>query len=562
MPFSLSSTTTLCLAAFSLFRQTEASCEPPIAFFPPSTSDGAFAPTLATIDKAVNVFLSDPSLQTSSLSIEITNARQSIWSRHHTSNVSVQAAENLEVDGSTVYMIASNTKVFTAMAILQLHALGRVNLDDAVTKYLPALKKNSTGGIEWDRISIRSLLSQQGGLPNNYAQSDLLADGVASLLGLPPVSDNEVASLPACDLNTTVPCDKKGLLQDLRTANPLFPPHVEASYSNVGFDLLGLVVEALTNATYEAYVTSKILKPLALNSTGFVAPSNTTGAVLEGESQWGQDLGIDNAAGGLYSSSDDMSLFLRHILNNHQTLSPTLNWLEPTTYSTGSHSFFGMPWEIFRTTGILPQTNRPVTFVTKGGGLVGYYSYIVLIPQHNLAVSLLYAGTLGSFNSLLETITTPLVLGAEALAQQELATKYTGTFSTTDLNSSLTISQSPSRSLFISAWISNGTEVLAPLNSFVSDLAGDGGEIYYQLVPTSETRQRGQQTGEVWRFYNVLDTPSASDKKGEVWNDYCVSNVDPLNYAGRAFNEAVFWVVDGLVDAVELTAFRARLARN
>jgi len=264
-----------------------------------------------------------------------------------------------------------------------------------------------------------------------------------------------------------------------------------------------------------------------------------------------------------------MIRLLRYVLSNYETLSPTLNWLLPVAYSTGSHSLLGMPWEIFRTTAILTDTNRPVTFVTKGGGLIGYYSYSILIPEYDLAVSILLSGDLGALNPLLEKITTPLVKAAEDSAQRSLKDSYAGTYVATDgvnasadLNSSITLEQSPSRSLFVSQWISNGTDVLPALTEFVAAQAGDGGNIYYQLIPTFEERLSGSQIGQVWRLTDVLNTPTDTNHTGDVWNDYCVSNVDPIIYAGKPLNEVVFWGDAKGVTEIELSAFRIVLSRQ
>ncbi|KAK3675215.1 hypothetical protein LTR78_004724 [Recurvomyces mirabilis] len=545
------------LALTALSHHVEASCEPNAAFLANKVNHIGLNSTLATIDSVLNNYLSKPDAQASSLSIQITTSQVSIWSKYHTPNISTQAEHGHGVDGSTTYRIASNTKIFTAMAVLQQQAKGKIDLDHAVSDYVPELK-NSSGSIQWNRISIRSLLSQQSG-PEQF---DLLTEGVAEILGLPPVIDVEFDDLPACDLNVSVACDRAGLLNVLREANPVFPPHTEASYSNVGFDLLGLVIEAVTGMPYEDYITIAITKPLGMNATTFTTSSNTSGAFLASDSQWSQDLAVGNAAGGLYSSSDDMTRFMRYLLKHHQTISPMIDWFEPVAYSAGSHSLIGMPWEIFRATTVLPQTNRPVTFITKGGGLTGYYSYVVLISQYDLAITMLSAGSLGSFNSLLDAITTTLVRGAEDLAQRDLAVTYTGTYNDANLNSSITLAQSSARSLYISAWTSNDTDVLAQSYKLVSALGGVPGGIYYQVVPTFETRLQANLTGQVWRFYNVQDTLAESNVTSQIWNDYCVTNVDPLNYAGKPFNEMVFWFDGDKVASVVLTAFNATLMKD
>ncbi|KAK5710187.1 hypothetical protein LTR15_012987 [Elasticomyces elasticus] len=297
---------------------------------------------------------------------------------------------------------------------------------------------------------------------------------------------------------------------------------------------------------YEDYVTTNIFVPLGLKSTTFDAPSRSMGAIPAGDSQWGSKLGVDNASGGIYTSSTDMIRFLRYILNNYNTISPTINWFSPVTYSTGSHNLFGAPWEIFRTTAILTETNRPVTIMTKGGGLAGYYSYSLLIPDYNLVISILLAGELSALDPLLGFITTPLIRAIENLAQNELETRYAGTYAATNLNSSLVLAQTPSRSLH-----------------FVAAQAGQGDDIYYQITPTSEYRHRNNnQTGEVWRFINVLDTPAETNVTSDIWNDFCVANMDPISYGGKPLTEVIFWTEGGEVTEVELSAFRVTMGKK
>lgn len=50
-----------------------------------------------------------------------------------------------------------------------------------------------------------------------------------------------------------------------------------------------------------------------------------------------------------------------------------------------------MPWEIFRTEKILPSTRRPVTFFTKSGGYDGYTSLVIVLPEHDIGITILVA---------------------------------------------------------------------------------------------------------------------------------------------------------------------------
>jgi hypothetical protein len=274
------------------------------------------------------------------------------------------------------------------------------------------------------------------------------------------------------------------------------------------------------------------------------------------------------SAGGIYSSSSDMIKFLRWILNNHDKVSPTLDWLQPAAWSSGSHSSLGYPWEIFRTNDILPNTKRPVTFYTKGGGLTGYFSYSIIIPQYDIVLFMAVAGDLSALNTIFTQILNPLVIAAEVEAQLQLKGSYAGVYASTErsLNSSITLTQTDPRALHITSWISNSTDVLASLIPLVAAKAGTSGDIYLQLQPTFQTRRRRGRTGEVWRFINVIDDYSFLSNATTVWNDYCVSNIDPLSYGTVPLNELVFWRNStdpaSLVSDITLSAFRASLRRE
>lgn len=265
-----------------------------------------------------------------------------------------------------------------------------------------------------------------------------------------------------------------------------------------------------------------------------------------------------------------MIAFLRYALNNHNNITPALNWFLPAAYSPGSHSLLGYPWEIFRTTSILPDNNRPITFNTKGGGLTGYYSYSIVVPVYDLAVFMIVGGdstALAALNEIFHAVLNPLVLGAESVAQSNLNQTYAGQYTSSipGLNSSIVFSQSATQSLYISSWISNTTDVLSVFVPLVAQQAGTATDIFFQLVPTFETRtfSNASSVGEVWRFINVLNDYGESENATTMWDDYCVGNFDPLSYAGLPLNEVVFWKsgngTGAAMESVELSAFQVTL---
>jgi hypothetical protein len=274
-----------------------------------------------------------------------------------------------------------------------------------------------------------------------------------------------------------------------------------------------------------------------------------------------------------------MMKFLRFALVNHNNITNSMNWFSPAAYSPGSHSFLGYPWEIYRSGSILPNNTRAITINTKGGGLAGYYSYSVVIPSYDLAIFMVVGGDLLALNTIFDIVMSPVVQAAEKVAQNELANTYTGHFTTTaatkptlnetqnaNLNSSITIAQSDGQSLFIKSWISSSTDALGAFTQVTARQAGlPASDIYFQFIPTFETRDRGDGTvGEVWRFINVLRDNRQSLSALTILNDYCVGNIDPLKYAQMPLNEVIFWKRHQAtrIDEVELTALRLSLFRT
>ena len=191
------------------------------------------------------------------------------------------------------------------------------------------------------------------------------------------------------------------------------------------------------------------------------------------------------------------------------------------------------------------------------------------------------AGELVALESVLSAVRNILVIGAEQIAQTDLKTSYAGTYSvsacksqtcTTNpkgLNSSITLSQSPSKSLYISSFTSNSTDTLSALLAVSGSTSGQTStQAYFGLTPMFQTRDtilphHGTRIGEVWRFINVIDSTGVTPNATNVWDDYCVSNLDPLRYAGVSVNEVVFWrgSVDKPVSQIELPAFQVVMGR-
>ena len=149
-------------------------------------------------------------------------------------NTTTNSNANLQ----SVYRIASMSKSFTAMAILQLRDAGKLKLDDPVYSFIPELKgqKFSTDSPE---ITIRHLLTHAAGFPEDN-----------------PWGDRQLAISD----ETMLKMFKKGISFS-NTAGTNY------EYSNMGFAMLGYIIKKVSGQTYQNYITEKIFKPLGMNNT-------------------------------------------------------------------------------------------------------------------------------------------------------------------------------------------------------------------------------------------------------------------------------------------------------
>lgn len=138
----------------------------------------------------------------------------------------------------TRFRIASNSKLFAAIAIMQLREAGKLRLDDPVVKYLPWFKVKPAGPDD-GAITIEQLLSHSSGLQREAT------DHWSSM-----------------DFPTTAELQR--LLPDRSAA---FPPQTRWKYSNLAFGVAGMVVERITGQRWADYVQGHIFDPLGLAAT-------------------------------------------------------------------------------------------------------------------------------------------------------------------------------------------------------------------------------------------------------------------------------------------------------
>ena len=136
----------------------------------------------------------------------------------------------------------SVTKLFTATAVMQLHERGRIDLDAPVSQYLPHVRLRR-GGRE---ATVRELLAHTAGLPNPI-----------------PVTWIHLADEPGPDLDAMV-LARVGADPELDAI-----PGTKSAYSNLGYLLLGQIVERASGESFERYIQANVLAPLGCDASGF-----------------------------------------------------------------------------------------------------------------------------------------------------------------------------------------------------------------------------------------------------------------------------------------------------
>ncbi len=195
---------------------------------------------------------------------------------------------NVELDvpnaPNTKFRLGSITKQFTATAILQLAATGKLSVDDHVSKYVP------DSPAAWKDITIHHLLTHTSGIPN-------------------------FTDFPDYEKTMRQHVTPTELVARFK-ARPLdFAPGSKYKYSNSGYEVLGVIIENVSGEKYEDYLRKHIFDPLDMQDTGYDHDTTIIKHRAAGyeRSKDGKirnaeyiDMSIPYSAGSLYSTVEDL----------------------------------------------------------------------------------------------------------------------------------------------------------------------------------------------------------------------------------------------------------------
>ncbi len=282
-------------------------------------------------------------------------------------NRDILAGKTSALNNDTPIYIASHTKSFTGTLLKILEEQGKVDLNHAIIDYLPELHFNDS--IDTKNISLKSCLSHTHGILSNLLTW-------------------KTAYLGYSGSNTE-------LTNDLNHYSRYDTSH-KFRYSNVGPIIAAMVAEKVTGNTWKEDIKSLIFNPLKMNHTSAnvsdfdfktirpsVTVSGTTGILEKG---FYKNDNTMHASGGIISTINDLSKWLKANINRNETLLAQSSWPElheaitsqNRKFFTYKRTGFSLGWDVAE------YQNR--TLLTRFGGLAGISFHMSFMPQQNIGI--------------------------------------------------------------------------------------------------------------------------------------------------------------------------------
>ena len=265
-----------------------------------------------------------------------------------------KANEGLPANPGRPYQIASNSKQFTAMALLLLEDEGKLKLDDPVSKYVPGI-------MQGDKITIRELLSHTSGLQDFWPQDYMFK-------------------------TMTVPTTPQGIV-DRWAKKPLdYEPGTRWQYSNTGYVVAGMIAEKVSGEPLLTYLTRKIFTPLGMhpldqdntNTPAFPAGYHRA-ALGPVRIATPPARGWLYAAGELSMTAEDLAKW--DIARMERALIPAEDWIEqetPVLRVDGRTNGYGL--------GVYNHYQRERHVIDHGGEAVGFLTQNTVYPDTKDAI--------------------------------------------------------------------------------------------------------------------------------------------------------------------------------
>jgi CubicO group peptidase (beta-lactamase class C family) len=283
--------------------------------------------------------------------------------------------KKVPITEDTYFMVGSLTKSFTALAALKLIEQGKVDLHADIRKYIPgfSIKNLYDGEVP---ITVNHLLTHTSGL---------MIDFYVHLTGEKKYSNAD-------------------LLSQLRNEYLCFKPGSACKYSNIGYRLLGMIIEQVTGERFESYLEKEVFKPLGLDNSFFDYTADMALHMSKGHNGDTETSRIDNedkSASGLFSTLKDLTVFLKFLssgatqstggINNSKIIDSILKNADPaidTFYD--SKNIYSSGWYLNSY-----QFNGIHAVLSSSGNINGFSTAMTYIPEERLGLIILTNSSLG-----------------------------------------------------------------------------------------------------------------------------------------------------------------------
>ena len=284
----------------------------------------------------------------------------------------------------TVYEIGSITKTFTAILATNLEQKGRICLDESIVRYLPEFKNSD---FDKKNVTLHHLLTHTSGI--SEFSGKVFASQIFSIMttGKSQIKEYEL------------PVDE--FLKYASSLKLEDGPGTTFRYSNIGFGLVGKILEKITNKSYEELVKTYVCDVIGMQNTGINVSKTPNNELATGYSFKNKQIGYWNvpaieSAGSLRSTTEDMAKFLEIALGRKENplnstftkcIKTKINPKVPISMKFYTKSFgislskFRLGWFVF------PQDN--VELLGLDGGTEGFSSFMLINPLKKLGVVIL-----------------------------------------------------------------------------------------------------------------------------------------------------------------------------
>lgn len=279
----------------------------------------------------------------------------------------------IALNPESIFELASVSKQFTAMGIVQLQKEGTLTYNDPVVNYIPELNA-------YPNITIKHLLTHTGGLPDYMAIADKNWDKTS-------IATND---------------DILKLFKTLKP-QPDFKPNTQWEYSNTGYLILGTIIERVSQLSFEEYLTKSIFKPLDMEHTsiyrrryqpkimdnyaeGYMFSDSLNRKIRPDE--LGKEfymVFLDGIVGdGMINSNVSDLLKWDQALYNNTLIDEKDKTLIFSSYKTDNdkHTDYGFGW-------MIDSTDTYGKIVSHSGGWAGYTTYIERDLDNNKTIIIL-----------------------------------------------------------------------------------------------------------------------------------------------------------------------------